>query len=224
MIFNRKKWNDIDWCDQNVKAATLSDVEVVEAASRVHPYSTALIDLLDEACRRRLAAVVPIARKHVPHPDPFASTSAVGLLQDLGDASDVPMLLALVSDAIDHFHLAAILNAIVTLDPSRADYALVTASRGRDDEYFDDDYVMASVIVRLSKVLPNDSSGLERRLLDWAVDSRLSPTQRESVFRRLSAFPRTQRIEDFLVEFCVRDDGANPNLTNIVDDALHMRT
>lgn len=159
-IFDSKRWNDIDWCDQNVEADSLSDEEILDAASKVHPYSTALIELLDEAGRRRLDAIVPIARQHLTHPDPLVSTWAIGVLQDLGDGSDVPMLLNLVEDAVDHCHLAAILAAIVTLDPSRSEYALKTAGRGRDDEDFDNDYVMASVIVSLAKVLPDDSPGL----------------------------------------------------------------
>ncbi len=93
MTFNRETWHDIDWCDQNVKAATLSDQNVVEAASKVHPSSTALIDLLDEAGRRRLPAIVPIARENLGNQCPFASISAVAVLQELGDASDLQLSL-----------------------------------------------------------------------------------------------------------------------------------
>ncbi|NOX59983.1 MAG: hypothetical protein GXP29_14150 [Planctomycetes bacterium] len=79
---------------------------------------------------------------------------------------------------------------------------------------------MASVIASAAEALPDDFPDLEGRLLDWAIDARLSPIQRESVYRRLAACPRTQGIEDFLVEFCVRDEGAYPDLTEIVDEAL----
>ena len=220
MIFNRKKWRDVDWCDRNVKPILLSDDDIIKAARKVNPYSTAVITLFAEACRRRLAAIVPMARQQLDSVEPSIATSAAEVLQEMGDASDVSLLLDVVEDAIDRYHLAAILEAIVTLDPARSEYALEAAGRWRCDRFSVGNYVLASVIARVSEVVRDDWPNLEDRLLDWASNSSLSPGDLEPVYRRLSALPRTERIEDFFVEFCVRDDGAQPNLKNIVHEAL----
>lgn len=220
MTFNRPKWKDPDWCDRNVLPAELVDDEVIEAAARVHRYSSVLIDLLNEGSKRRLAGMVPIARQHLGHPDPFAVTAAVGVLEILGDASDVARLERLVAGASDHYLLAAILGAIVTLDPARWRYALEAAAAEREDGYFNTRFTTASVMVRLAEVLPDDLPGLDGLLIEWATDSRLAPAQQEAIFRRLGSIPRTERVEDFLVEFYNQDDEASPNLTRIVDEAL----
>ncbi len=218
--FKRQRWEDIDWCDQNVKAAELSDSELIDAAAQVHPYSTALGDLLEEGRKRGLRALAPIARQHLDHVDPIVATAAAGVLQDLGDATDVERLIAVVPGAIDHFHLAAILDAIVTLDGSMSDFALDAAVTQSERENFDSDYVYASVITRLSESLPMDSPNLEKRLFGWATDSRPSVEQKERIYRRIAALPRSKDVESFFIKFCINDDGSYPNLTTIVNDAL----
>lgn|GEM_PF-6608036 len=220
MQFKRQRWGDIDWCDQNVKAAELSDSELIEVAAKVHPYSTALGDLLEAGRKRGLRSIAPIARQHLDHIDPSFAIAAASVLQDLGDATDVERLVDVVPAAIDHFHLAAILDAIVTLDGSMADVALRAAVVQPEREDFDSDYVYASVITRLSESLPMDSPKLEQSLFGWANDSRLSVVQKERIYRRIAALPRSKGVEDFFVDYCINDDGSNPNLTTIVNDAL----
>jgi hypothetical protein len=215
---------DIDWWDRNVKARMLSDADVVKAAAKVNPHSTALVELFREARWRGLREILPVARRHLDPSDVDVAIAAAFAVRDFGDASDVPRLISMV-DRWDYDRVrAAVLDAIVTLDPGKAEYALEVAGRRHDDdEFFDDDYVMASVLSRLAEVLPDDSPDLEGQLLAWAADSRLTPTQLESVYRRLAVLPRTPRVEEFFVDFCVRDDGANRELTRIVDEALREK-
>ncbi|MBN1489085.1 MAG: hypothetical protein JXA69_04140, partial [Phycisphaerae bacterium] len=206
------RWDDIDWCDQYINASALTDGKILDALSKVHPYSTALGRLLDEAASRKLAAALPSARRRLDHSDPSIAGSAAAVIQEFGDASDVAPLLERAESPADHYELAAMLQAIVTLEPALEAKVLALAARNHDDRYFDDDYAMAAVITHLSESLPDDSPGLQQRLLDWAVDARLSPVQRARVFERLARMPRTQAIEDFFVAFCVNDDGRKPDL------------
>lgn len=210
----------MNWCDQHINASALTDGEILDALSKVHPYSMALGKLLDEAASRKLAAALPNARRCLDHSDPSIAGSAAAVIQQFGDASDVAPLLERAESPHDHYELAAMLEAIVALEPALEEKVLAIAGRRHDDRYFDDDYATAAIVTYLSTVLPEDSPGLQHRLLNWAIDGRLSPVQRARVFQRLSRMPRTQAIEDFFVAFCVNDDGRKPDLRKIVDDAL----
>ena len=98
--------------------------------------------------------------------------------------------------------------------------AVEVARTCRGDENFDNNFVRAALVSRLSQVLPDDFEGLEAHLLGWANDGRLSPNQRELVFLRLSIIPRSECVEDFFVQFYVHDKRDFPNLSKVVDDAL----
>ncbi len=189
--------------------------------SQVHRDSTEIVELVDEAGRRRLAELVPIAREYVDDGDPFVSTSAVTVLGELGDAYDIPRLLAAVDNVLDHYFLAAVLCSVVTLDVSRADEVLEIAGRDYDRDGFDNDYVSAEVMTTILEVSPFDSPEFESRLFDWVNYRRLDPSQRARIFKRMAEVPRTDRIENFFVEFTVNDDGLYPDLTEIVRSVLN---
>ena len=212
------KWGDIDWCDRNIKPADMSDEEIVEAAGKVKCNCTALVELFDEAGKRRLAGVVPVARRHIHSADRFVATSAAYVLGGVGDPSDVELLAKATAKPTDVYHLAALLEAIVMGAPERGDWALQFAADR--PVRLEGNFLSAAVIVALVHCLPDDAPGLEDRLLEWAADERLVPEQRYDVFYRLAAVPRTERIEDFFVAFYSSDDGDHPELTEIVNEAL----
>ena len=214
---------DHDICNRSLRPESLSNEELIEAVSQAHRDSTEIVELLDEAGRRGLAEIVPIARKYVDDGEPFVAASAVAVLGELGDASDIPRLLALVDDVSDRYLLAAVLCAVVAIDVSRAEEVLGIADRDSDRDGFDNDYVAAAVMLQILDVLPDDSPELETRLLNWANDKRFDPSQRDRVFKRMAEVPRTKRIEDFFVDFTINDDGLYPELTKIVEDALRER-
>jgi hypothetical protein len=220
MTFYPTTWDDIDWCDRHVRPAEMSDAEVLEALPKVRMNCTAVEELLEEVARRKLRAALPTARAYLAHFCPTAATRAAAVVELFGDGSDVPALRALTEKPYNHEQSAEALCAIVTLDPARADEVLARAERGEEREYFDNDYVTAAVMTCVAKVLPAESPGLEARLLAWADDPRLAVEQREVIYRRLAALPRTPRIADFFVAYCVRDERTTPTLAWIVDGAL----
>jgi hypothetical protein len=208
-----KRWDDLEWCNHQIKPEALSDEELREALQHVHPEATVRGWLLYEASNRCFPEAAALARAHLHHPDGLVHTAASKLLGAHGDASDLPALLAMVDDHRGFAHLSVVLEAIVRLDPSRTDFALEIADRLPVDW-------VSMVRESLALVLPDDFPNLEERLLEWAADERVHVGTRLEICRRLVLLPWSERIEAGLRELQAMDDGSERELTKLVSEAL----
>jgi hypothetical protein len=201
---------------------TMTDAELVKTLHDFDPLSPNLSDPLVEMWRRGLREAERYGRRLMAgnldgnlnrHPD----TRLYDVLEVMCGCFNRPI------GAEAWLHMAPgyeqrILDTlmIITLrtNPEFGYEVLQVAERERDDE------LVSKALLSVVRSVPANEAKLQACLVRWAREPVVMPVARLAVFRRLGELPRTPTLEDFFVQNCVDDDGSDPALTEVINDAL----